>query len=192
MSGLVDASGLPIGRVGESKAPGADRLPPDIEKMAEIFAAVIQAQNSKAGRAVIAQKIDVSRRKVEDATRFWKRIYFSATIEDRHLNGIEAYELGDPKKTPGVKCDKGPYIAMCNLMALEAITMMGANMPTSAHATLLAYATEREKEVADFWKRNFAPTEFQVEWAWSAALAVMAGDPSATAELLDNYREQLP
>ena len=77
-------------------------------------------------------------------------------------------------------------------MALEAITMMGNNIPTSAHATLLAYATEREKEVAGFWKDNFAPTEFQVEWAWAAALAVMAGDPSATAELLDNYRDQLP
>jgi hypothetical protein len=150
MSGLVDASGLPIGRVGESKAPGADRLPPDIEKMAEIFAAVIQAQNSKAGKAVLAQKVSVPMRKVESALSFWKPIYFNAAVEGRHLNGIEAYELGDPKKTPGVKCDKGPYIAMCNLMALEAIMMMGENMPTSAQATLLAYATDREKEIDNY------------------------------------------
>ena len=192
MSGLVDANGLPIGRVGESVAPGADYIPPNIEKMAEVFAAVIQAKASQEGKAAIAQKVEVSRRKVESAISFWKPIYFNRTIDGRLLNGIEAYELGDPAKTPGTKCDKAPYIAMCNLMALEAIIMMGENMPTSAHATLLAYATEREKEIAGFWKKTFAPTEFQVEWAWSAALSVMAGEPHATAELLDNYREQLP
>jgi hypothetical protein len=191
MSGLVNAQGLPIGRVGESTS-GIGRERPDIEKLAEVYAAVIQAKASKEGKTVLSQQVSVNRRKVDTATAFWKPRYFDIHVDGRHLNGIEAYELGDPEKTPAAKVNPSVYIAMCNLMALEAITMMGANMPTSAQATLLAYATEREKEIAGFWKDNFAPTEFQVEWAWAAALAVMAGDPSATAELLDNYRDQLP
>lgn len=191
MSGLVDASGLPIGRVGESRVsePGLSKDPQDL---ARVWMAIEQKRASMEGEAAIAQLVNVPRKKIEIAVAFWKPLYFDVLIDGRHLNGIEAYELGDPSKTPEAKVNKSIYIAMCNLMALEGILMMGSNMPTSTEAVLLAFATKREKEVAAFWKKNFAPTEFQVEWAWKACLAVLAGDPSATAELLDNYRLQLP
>lgn len=181
----------PVGRVGESRVPVVDAQGIDPEEIARIMMVMIQQKQSKDGVAAIPQKVRIDTRKVEQALTFWKPYYFDVHVDGRHLNGIEAYELGDPKKTPAAQVNQSVYIAMCNLMALEAIRMMGENIPTSTEAVLLAYATEREKEIADFWKKSFAPTIFQVEWAWKAALAVMAGDPMATAEILDNYRDQL-
>jgi hypothetical protein len=81
---------------------------------------------------------------------------------------------------------------MSNLMALEAIKIMGEQMPTAEKAALLAFASDREKEIAVFWKDMFAPTEFQAQWAWQAVLAVLVGNPAAQNEILVNYKEQLP
>lgn len=189
---LVDGKGFPIGQAGASKIPVTDAQGFDPDEIARVLRVIIQKQMSEDDHPAIPRKVEVPTAKVELALGFWKPRYFDILVEDRHLNGIEAYNLGDPEKTPAAKVNKVPYIAMCNLMALEAIRMMGEHMPTSEEAVLLAYATEREKEIAKFWKDNFAPTTFQVEWAWKAALAVMSGDPGATSELLDNYKVQLP
>ena len=183
---------MPVGRVGESQIPFTDASGVDPEEIARVLMVMIQQERSKANEAAIAQKIRVDPRKVELALNFWKPRYFDVRIDGRHLNGIEAYHLGDPSKTPAAKVNKVPYIAMCNLMALEALRMMGENIPTSTEAVLLAYATEREKEIADFWKKTFAPTVYQTEWAWKTALAIMAGDPYAHHDVLDNFRVQLP
>jgi hypothetical protein len=191
MSDLVDYRGMPIGRVGESRPLPDDGPRYQIDPM-DLIRAIEQKQKTMKGEAAIARREHVSIRKVEEAISFWKRVYFGTTAEGRLLNGIEAYELGDPKRTPAAKVDKGPYIAMCNLMALEAVKMMGDHMPTSEDAITLAFATDREREIAKFWKDNFAPTEFQVEWAWKGALAVMAGEPTATNEILEEYKSQLP
>jgi len=150
----------------------------------------IQRQRESETKSVIAQRVIVPMDKVERAIQFWKPIYFSATKEGRLLNGIEAYELGDPKITP--KPDKGPFIAMCNLMALECLKMMGDHWPTVDDAKLLAFGTEREREVADFWHQQFAPTAFQADWAWKGCMAVLAGEPHSTSELLVSFRDQLP
>lgn len=195
MSSLLGPDGFPVGQVGRSQRP--DR--PDGEKkgidpiaMERLYEMVQQSMKSQDGHAVIEKRVSVHARKIEQALLFWKPIYFGHSREGRLLNGIEAFELGDENRTPDSCWDKAPYIAMCNLMALEAIKMMGNQMPTSEKGILLAYASDREKGIADFWKRMFAPTEFQAEWAWKAVLAVLAGNPAASAELLDNYRQQLP
>ena len=138
---------------------------------------------------VIPERVHVPLEKVERAIQFWRPIYFSMTKEGRCLNGVEAFELGDEKLN-----NKSIYIAMCNLMALEAIKRMGDDWP-SVHADNvhgLALGTDREKEIADFWHKTFAPTLTQSGWAWAACLAVLRGAPAATAEMLENYREQLP
>lgn len=140
--------------------------------------------------AIITQRVHIPAAKIEQAITFWKPLYFNYKKDKRLLNGIEAYELGDPKITPSPNAV--PYIAMCNLITLEALLRMGDQSPTVEAATDLAYATEREREIADFWHKTFYPTEFQVEWAWTAAMAVMAGDPIATNEILEDYRQQLP
>ncbi len=147
-----------------------------------------EALDSKEG--VISQRVVIPLAKIEQALLFWKPIYLSVTIDGRHLNGIEAYNLGDPTKTD--QPNQGPCIALCNLMALEAIRMMGDTMPTVEDPQSMVFGTEREQQIADFWKGTFAPTLFQAQWAWAAALAVMAGEPAATAELLETYTEQLP
>jgi hypothetical protein len=77
-------------------------------------------------------------------------------------------------------------------MALEALKRMGDAMPTTRDATHLAFAEEREAEICDFWHKSFAPTAFQAEWAWKATLAVMAGEPHSTEEMLGNFKVQLP
>jgi len=182
---------LPIGRVGESVA-GSDPNSMDPFELARLYEATLQAKASRAEEASIAKRVSVSKKELEEAVSFWKPIYFNRTVEGRQLNGIEAYELGDPKKTPGTACDMGPYIAMCNLMALEAIRMMGDAMPTAHKGVMLAYASDREREIAKFWKDTFAPTEFQSEWAWTACLGVISGNEIARAEILTRYREQLP
>ena len=191
MSELLDYRGMPIGRVGESKPLPEDGPQYQIDPM-DLIRAIEQKKKTLNGEAAIARREYVPLAKVEKAIAFWKSVYFRVTAEGRLLNGIEAYELGDPRRTPATQVDKGPYIAMCNLMALEAIRMMGEHMPTSEDAVTLAFASDREKEIAGFWKETFAPTAFQVEWAWKAALAVMAGEPHATKEVLEDYREQLP
>lgn len=195
MTSLLGPNGLPIGQVGRSQRPDQ----PDGEKknidpvaMERLYEMVQQRMRTDEGHAVLEKRVSVHTRKVDAALSFWKPIYFGHSVEGRLLNGIEAYELGDPKKTMGTKCDKAPYIAMCNLMALEAIKMMGDQMPTAEKGILLAYASDREKDIARFWKDMFAPTEFQAEWAWKAVLAVLAGNPAAAHELLENYRLQLP
>ena len=164
-----------------------DNLTPD--RIADILGD-IQQQKDASTLSVIAQKVDVSSGKIDLAMAFWKPVLFGTLKEGRQLNGIEAYELGDDKNN--VNPDKGPYIAMCNIMALEALRIMGDHHPTVTDAKMMAFATDREKEVCDFWHQSFAPTAFQAEWAWKAVLAVLAGDPIATRELLDSYRDQLP
>ena len=135
---------------------------------------------------------------IEEAISFWRNVYLGTTVgkgsEARHLNGSEAYKLGSEEGAAELelKMDKAPYIAMCNLMALEALKMMGDQMPTTPEAAHLAFASEREKEICDFWHQTFAPTSFQAEWGWKAALSVMAGEPYSTEELLSNYKVQLP
>ena len=193
MSGIVGVDGRPIGRVGESKVPiVGSRQGMDPEKLSRLYEFILQSKASAEGYAAIVQRAEVSLKKIEAPIAFWKPVYFGVTMEGRHLNGIEAYELGDSEKNPGAACNKAPYIAMCNLMALEGIRMMGSRMPTSTEARLLAFATEREQEIAGFWKDQFAPTEFQVEWAWKATLSVLAGEPHSTRELLVDYKEQIP
>lgn len=142
--------------------------------------------------SAISQRVRVEGRKMDEAVAFWKKIYLSYTVEGRLLNGIEAYDLGDPKVQGKYDADQACYIAMCNLMALEALRMMGDSWPTVEHAEELAAGSERERDLADFWKKTFGPTVFQCQWAWSAAMAVMAGSPAATQELLYQYKEQLP
>lgn len=197
MSSILGADGFPIGQVGKSQRPTpslveGEKKGIDPVAMERLYEMVQQSMRSEEGYAVLDKRVSVPNRKVETALSFWKRIYFSHEVEGRLLNGIEVYELGDPKKTPDSRCDKAPYIAMCNIMALEAIIMMGNEMPTAEKAILLAYASDREKEISKFWKVAFAPTEFQAEWAWKAALAVLAGNPAAINEMLDEYRLQLP
>jgi len=191
-SGLLGADGFPIGEVGKSQTPTTPGQNMDPVELGRLYDAIQQRIASARGEPVLDKLERFSREKVESAVSFWKPIYFSISIEDRLINGIEAYELGDPEKTKGTKCNKGPYIAMCNLMALEALLMMGEQMPTAEEGVMLAYASEREKEIAGFWKETFAPTEFQVQWAWKAALGVLSGNKIAVSEVLDNYKDQLP
>ena len=150
----------------------------------------IEKHRSEEANSVIGRRVHISEDKIETVIAFWKPIYFSITKDGRYLNGVEAYELGDPKMTSSP--NQAPYIAMCNLMALEAIKIMGDNHPTVEDVEHLAFGTGREAEIADFWHITFAPTVFQSQWAWRAALAVMAGDPVATKELLQDFRDQLP
>lgn len=193
MSSIVGMDGFPIGQAGRSTRPekkesqGIDPI-----AMERLYEMIEQKMKSEDGHAVIDKRVSIHARKIEQALSFWKPVYFSHANEGRLLNGIEAYELGDEKKTVDSKCDKAPYIAMCNLMALEALRMMGNQMPTAEKGILLAYASEREMAISKFWKEMFAPTEFQAEWAWKAVLAVLAGNPGAAEELLENYRRQLP
>ena len=191
MSSLLGPNGMPIGQVGRSLVP-AESEGIDFTDLERLYEVVMQRSRSNKGIAAIERRVYVQSEKVDAAIRFWKPVYFNHTVEGRMLNGIEAYELGDPSKTSGTKCDKGPYIAMCNLMALEAIKIMGEQMPTAEKATMLAFASDREKEISAMWKNAFAPTEFQANWAWAAVLAVLVGNPGAHSELLDKYREQLP
>lgn len=149
-----------------------------------------QKAAEKPQHGVLFCRVHVDQAKVDKAIAFWKPLYFNLTKEGRHLNGIEAYALGDEKVT--ARSDKAPYIAMCNLMALEALRRMGDHNPTQEDPTLLAHGTERERDIADFWKKTFAPTECQVRWAWQGAMAVMAGEPNATDEILEHYQDQLP
>lgn len=141
--------------------------------------------------SIISQKVQIPMDKVNTAIAFWKPLYFSVVTEGRLLNAAEAYDLGD-EKVHGIKANKVPYIAMCNLMALEAMKIMGDTWPTVEDPDDMLYGTEREREVAKFWKATFAPSAFQTQWAWSGVMSVMAGNPTATQEFLDNYKEQLP
>lgn len=191
-SGLLGADGFPIGEVGKSQTPIGPGQDMDPVELGRLYDAIQQRIASTRGEAVLSRLKHVPRRKVEEAVSFWKPVYFSVSTEDRLINGIEAYELGDPEKTKGVKCSKGPYIAMCNLMALEGILMMGEQMPTAEKGVMLCYASDREKEIAVFWKDTFAPTEFQVDWAWSGVLGVLSGNKIAISEILENYKDQIP
>lgn len=147
-------------------------------------------ETNESKESIISQRVAVPLAKIDAAVAFWKPIYFSATIDGRHLNGVEAYNLGDPAKSDHP--DQGPCIALMNLMALEALRIMGDEWPTVEDPQTMVFGIEREQKIADFWKQTFAPTLFQAQWAWAAALAVMAGAPGATAEILDNYADQLP
>jgi len=190
--GLLGADGFPIGEVGRSQVPSGAGQSMDPVELGRLYE-VIEQRKATANDDGVLTKIEyVPRAKVESALAFWKPAYFSIMIEGRHLNGIEAYELGDPEITKGAKCNKGPYIAMCNIMALEALLMMGEQMPTAEDGLLLAYASDREQEIATFWKETFAPTEFQAAWAWKAVLGVMAGNRFAISEMLENYQDQVP
>lgn len=183
-------------REAERLAERAEKIKPqhrvNVQTPADIVDILenIHKQKDAELRRVIVQRVHIPASKLERPIEFWKNIYISTKKEGRFLNGIEAYELGDPKITPDP--NKGPYIAMCNLMALEAIRMMGDDWPTIEDAKYLALGTDREVEIASFWHDVFAPTGFQSEWAWKAAMAVMAGEPFSTKELLVNYQDQLP
>jgi len=189
---LLNSSGFPIGQVGLSQRPEAKSKGIDPVAMEKLYELVQQNMRSDEGIGVLDKRVSINSRKIEEPLAFWKSVYFQYSVEGRLLNGIEAYDLGDINKTPGTSLDKGPYIAMCNIMALEAIRMMGDQMPTAEKSTLLAFASDREKEISAFWKNMFAPTEFQAEWAWRCVLAVLAGNPAAAHELFENYRQQLP
>lgn len=154
------------------------------------FEMVQKAKDEEPEHGALYRRVSVPLDKVEKALSFWKPIYFNITKEGRLLNGIEAYELGDPAITS--QPNPAPYIAMCNMMALEALRRMGDHNPTQEDARLLAHGTQREKDIAAFWKETFHPTAFQAEWAWKAVMAVMSGAPAAVAEILDKYMDQLP
>ena len=164
----------------------------------ETWQGIQEGKEAEYEEGIIAQRVHVPLKLVEEAILFWKNIYLETTVEDggktRYLNGKEAYKLGtfEGAAQMGLLEDKGVFIGMCNLMALEAIRMMGDQMPTTADSGNLAFASEREKEICDFWHETFAPTEFQAEWAWKAALSVMCGEPHSTEEMLGNYKAQLP
>jgi hypothetical protein len=162
---------------------------PSVHELGAIFEQFAK-ERSKDREPVVATRIHIPDDKVDLAITFWKPKYFDYLVDGRHLNGIEAYDLGDPKKTE--RPNQVPYIAMCNLMALEAVRKMGDQSPTTEDADLLIFGTEREREIADFWKQTFAPTLFQSQWAWKGALAIMAGSKIAFSEFLENYRDQLP
>ena len=164
----------------------------------ESWEEIQEGKEAEYDEGAIAQRVHIPGKLIETATLFWKNIYLEVTIEEnsvpRHLNGKEAYKLGTEEgaKELGMKQNQAPYVAMCNLMALEALKMMGDQMPTTPEAGHLAFASEREQEICDFWHQTFAPTSFQAEWAWKAALSVMAGEPHSTEEMLGNYKVQLP
>lgn len=164
---------------------------PSLGEAADYLEEIERRRGSGPDGSCIGQRARIPGEKLDAAVAFWKPIYLSYTVDGRLLNGIEAYDLGDDKLQNG-KGDKAPYIAMCNLMALEAIRMMGESWPTIEEAVKLAAGTEKERDIADFWKKTFSPTKFQAEWAWHAAMAVMAGEPAATRELLYQYKDQLP
>jgi hypothetical protein len=162
------------------------QTPDDIVRILEN----IQREKDSETKKIIAQRVPLDLARIERAIEFWKNVYFSEKKDGRFLNGIEAYELGDRKITPVP--NQAVFIAMSNLMALEALKMMGNHWPTTPDAQMLAFATEQEKEVADFWHKQFAPLAFQAEWAWKACLSVMAGEPHSTNDLLVQFRDQLP
>lgn len=166
---------------------------PSMAEAADYLEELERKRDSGPDGSCIGQRIRLPGDKIDAAVSFWKPIYLSYTVDKRLLNGIEAYDLGDDKLQGGKgKGDPGPYIAMCNLMALEAIRMMGDSWPTIEDAEQLSAGTEKEREIADFWKKTFSPTVFQVKWAWTSAMSVMAGNPAAIKELLYQYRDQLP
>ena len=164
---------------------------PSFEEAADIADNMSRREGHSPETSCISQRVGVPMDRVDGAISFWKALYFAETVQGRLLSGIEAYELGD-EKIHHSRANKTPYIAMCNLMALEAIKMMGDAWPTMETAENLMFGSEREQDIADFWKQTFAPTSFQANWAWAAVMAVLAGEPSSTSELLYQYREQLP
>jgi hypothetical protein len=164
---------------------------PSLGEAADFLEDLEKKKDSGPEEGIIAQRARIPGERLEAAMSFWKQIYLSYSVEGRLLNGIEAFDLGDEKRHHS-QADKAPYIAMCNLMALEAILRMGDTWPTVEDPAKMAGGTERERDIADFWKKTFGPTLFQARWAWSAAMAVMAGEPSATQELLYQYKSQLP
>ncbi len=171
------------------------RLKPSNPNIIDVGEAIVNIDEHKGDKpleAIIPQRMHIQSEHIERATQFWKPLYFNIRSEGRLLNGIEAYELGDDKIRAGKQPDKIPYIAMSNLMALEALRLLGDTWPTVEAPEELMFGTDREKLVADFWKDTFAPTAFQANWAWSGVLAVLAGEPGATRELLYAYKEQLP
>jgi hypothetical protein len=177
--------------MSENKVNNLKVSQPSFAQAADYLEELERKRGSGPDGSCISQRVRLEGRKIDEAVSFWKPIYLSYTVEGRLLNGIEAYDLGDDKLQNG-KADKAPYIAMCNLMALEAIRMMGDNWPTIEDAEQLSAGTDKERDVADFWKKTFSPTMFQVKWAWAAAMAVLAGNPGAIRELLYQYKDQLP
>lgn len=163
---------------------------PALDEAADIMEQLALKDEQGPTAAVIANKVRIPQDRLDKAVAFWKPIYFSVTAEGRLLNGVEAFDLGNEKHQ--VHPEKGPYIAMCNLMALSALKMMGESWPTMEDAANLSAGTERERDIADFWKKTYAPTIFQARWAWTAVMAIMAGEPTATQELLYKYQDQLP
>ena len=169
-----------------------NRLKPTNPNIIDVGQALVSIDDKKGYvpfDSSIAQRVAVPMDRVEQAITFWKPLYVNVKSEGRLLNGIEAFELG---KDDRVHPEKTPYIAMCNLMALEALKIMGDAWPTVESPESLMHGGEREKLVADYWKKTFAPTIHQASWAWSAVMAVMAGNPPATSEILYKFREQLP
>ena len=177
---ILDAKGKPIVPgapptfVNQAMALDGDRTPEDVEYLDML-------QRSRV-------KLDMA--KIDSAVTFWKPHYLEYTTDGRHLNGIEAYLLGDPKNNEVP--NPIPYIAMCNLMALEGMRRMNEQTPTTCNVHKLPFGSPREKELADFWKKSFAPTKFQSEWAWSGVLSVMIGEPNATHDLIEQPFLQLP
>ena len=163
---------------------------PGIEDIGKFLVEIEDKEGIDPEHGLLTNRVHVPAEKIERAISFWKPIYFSEKRDGRFLNGAEAYDLGDPAKTPNP--NKAPYIAMCNLMALEGLKMIGDYNVTVEDAEHMMFGNEREREIADFWKNVFSPTLFQSQWSLKAMIAVMSGEPYATADLLDRYQDQLP
>ena len=181
-SSILDSSGKPF----------IHGKPPSAIEQALGYENLLSEEDVQFMELLRHKKAKVPLDKIESLIIFWKDRYFRFTIEGRHLNGMEAEELANPKYHEDPRnANNVPYIAMCNLMMLEAVRMMGDQNPTTTNVHKLPYASDREKAISDFWKKTFQPLAFQAEWAWSSALALMVGNPQAWSDLIDNYQEQL-
>jgi hypothetical protein len=138
------------------------------------------------------RRVRVPMGKIDQLISFWKDKYFRFTIEGRHMNGLEVEQLANPKTFEDPReANYVPYVAMCNLMLLEALRLLGEDNPSTTNCHKLAFGSEKEMAIADLWKKNFQPLAFQAEWAWAGALAILVGEPQSWSDIIDNYHEQL-
>lgn len=176
--------------LGPDGKPIVHGAPTSYVKQALAYDEQIQNEDQAYLELLKRKRIKTPMDKVEKSISFWKPLYFDYLIEGRHINGIEAHELGNPERNE--KPNPVPFIAMCNLMALEALRMLGDDTPTTTNPHKLATGSEKEQAIADFWKKSFQPLALQAEWAWSGVLAILVGEPYSWKELLLYPQNQLP
>jgi hypothetical protein len=175
---------------GEHKVEASSKVgQPGVKELCDIYEQMAVDKNHEPD-PIIVNRIRVPLDKVDRALAFWRPRYYEYTVENRNLNGIEAYDIGDPTKNDDP--NPVPYIAMCNIMALEALVIMGESMPSVEDADKLLFGTDREKLIAKHWKETYACTSFQATWAVKSYLAILAGNKIAYQELLERYADQLP